>query len=221
MCKNTSVKSEPVVRTTVVNLRREAYDVYIGRAGHGKDGYFGNPHPVGFCKICNTTHKRGEAVTAFEADFYERTRTDSEYQERVRALKGKTLGCFCKPKSCHGDVIAEYLDSLGTCEECKTKNVEIEFDLDANLCKVCRTKLYTQGPENKPAPTFGKDGFGICFYCDRNVPVEFISNSCCPAHNPLGNHLSEKDQALWEEWCRSEDKRTGGKYSNPFKEGSA
>jgi hypothetical protein len=27
-------------------------------------------------------------------------------------LRGKTLGCFCKPHPCHGDIIAAYLDSL-------------------------------------------------------------------------------------------------------------
>ena len=28
-------------------------------------------------------------------------------------LKGKTLGCFCKPKSCHGDVLVELANELG------------------------------------------------------------------------------------------------------------
>ena len=32
--------------TTVVNLRREAYDVYIGRPGKGLSGPFGNPYRV-------------------------------------------------------------------------------------------------------------------------------------------------------------------------------
>jgi hypothetical protein len=26
------------------------------------------------------------------------------------ALKGKRLGCFCKPLACHGDVIKEYIE---------------------------------------------------------------------------------------------------------------
>lgn len=30
-------------RTEVVNIRYAACDVYIGRAGHGEDDYFGNP----------------------------------------------------------------------------------------------------------------------------------------------------------------------------------
>ena len=27
-------------------------------------------------------------------------------------LAGKRLGCFCKPQSCHGDVLADFLNSL-------------------------------------------------------------------------------------------------------------
>jgi hypothetical protein len=27
-------------------------------------------------------------------------------------LKGKTLGCFCKPLACHGDVLAYIADSI-------------------------------------------------------------------------------------------------------------
>ena len=64
-------------QTEVVNIRHAACDVYIGRAGHGEDGYFGNP-----------------------------------FRQRIHALKGKRLGCFCKPYPCHGDIIKEYLDTL-------------------------------------------------------------------------------------------------------------
>jgi hypothetical protein len=30
---------------------------------------------------------------------------------RVHELAGKRLGCFCKPALCHGDVLADYLNS--------------------------------------------------------------------------------------------------------------
>lgn len=30
----------------------------------------------------------------------------------LHELKGKTLACFCKPKDCHGDVLAEMADAL-------------------------------------------------------------------------------------------------------------
>ena len=96
--------------TTVVNIYKEPYDVYIGRAGKGKDGYFGNSHVVGFCKICNKIHNRGEAVDAFRVDFKKRIEYDSVFKERLKELKGKRLGCFCKPLACHGDVYVEYLE---------------------------------------------------------------------------------------------------------------
>ena len=95
------------LETTVVNLRKEPYDVYIGRAGHGLDGYFGNPYPlpVGADQVA-----RDECLKKYKRYFWKRVRTDPEFYERVMALEGKTLGCFCKPKTCHGDVIVAFLN---------------------------------------------------------------------------------------------------------------
>ena len=31
----------------------------------------------------------------------------------LHELKGKTLGCFCKPKRCHGDILVELVSGLG------------------------------------------------------------------------------------------------------------
>ena len=91
-------------RTRVVNLRKDRYDVYIGRAGRGQDGYFGNPFPLG-------EQPRGATIERYRGYFLNRLRTDEQFARRIRELKGKTLGCFCKPHPCHGDVIAEYLDT--------------------------------------------------------------------------------------------------------------
>lgn len=89
----------------VVNLFKEPYDVYIGRAGKGQDGYFGNPFPL------KKGEDRGATIERYKAYFYNRIETDSEFKNRILELKNKTLGCFCKPNSCHGDVIKEYLDN--------------------------------------------------------------------------------------------------------------
>lgn len=90
------------MRTVVVNVESGAeYDVYIGRAGQGQDGYFGNP-----CAGRN----REEKIAAFKRYFEARVASDRTYRDRVLALKGKRLGCFCAPQSCHGDVIAAWLD---------------------------------------------------------------------------------------------------------------
>lgn len=100
--------------TRVVNLRREAYDVYIGRAGHGHDGFFGNPYRTGQpCDRCGRTHGGpGDSIPCFREYFFERLETDPEFRGRVHALAGKRLGCFCKPRPCHGNIIANYLNQM-------------------------------------------------------------------------------------------------------------
>ena len=96
----------------VIHIRdRKPGDVYIGRPGKGEDGYFGNPHVVGFCKFCGVAHERGEAVKAFEKTFSDRLKQDPEYLRRVRELAGKRIACFCKPRACHGDVIAQFVST--------------------------------------------------------------------------------------------------------------
>jgi len=89
----------------VVNLFKEPYDVYIGRAGKGQNGYFGNPFPL------KKGEDRGATIERYKEYFYNRVETDSEFKSRILELKNKTLGCFCKPNSCHGDIIKEYLDN--------------------------------------------------------------------------------------------------------------
>lgn len=100
--------------TRVANIRSYRYDrplpdghVYIGRPGHGEDGYFGNPYRLG------TGENRGATINRFRAYATDRMETDAEYRERVAALKGKTLVCFCAPEPCHGDVLAELAESYG------------------------------------------------------------------------------------------------------------
>jgi hypothetical protein len=91
------------VTTIAVNLRREAFDVYIGRAGKGQDGYFGNPYTV--------KEHGNAAITLFIEYFHNRIESDPEFKRRVIALSGKRLGCFCKPGPCHGDVIATWVNA--------------------------------------------------------------------------------------------------------------
>ena len=91
--------------TKVVNIKLHRYDVYIGRAGKGQDGYFGNPFRI------KPGETRGSSLGKYRDYFYKRLETDPEFKRRIHTLKGKTLGCFCKPHPCHGDIIAEYLDS--------------------------------------------------------------------------------------------------------------
>lgn len=89
--------------TFVVNLRKKPYDVYIGRKGKGHDGYFGNPFSV-------RQYGPEQAMARFIQYFEDRVERDSKFRNEVLKLQGKTLGCFCKPGPCHGDVIARWLN---------------------------------------------------------------------------------------------------------------
>jgi hypothetical protein len=99
-------KRKPIMQTVVVNIHKEPFDVYIGRRGRGQDGYFGNPFRIG------PGMSREDAVERFERYFVDRIEKDSEFKRRILALKGKRLGCFCKPKACHGDVIVDWLNKM-------------------------------------------------------------------------------------------------------------
>ena len=100
------VRGELQPKTRVVNISYNfTYDVYIGRAGHGHDGYFGNPFRL------DDDVSREEVLRQYEVWFYNRLDTDPEFKRRIHALKGKVLGCFCAPKLCHGHIIIDYLNN--------------------------------------------------------------------------------------------------------------
>lgn len=95
-------------KTSVVNILKEpkGFDCYIGRAGLGFSGYYGNPYRIRY------DGTREECLTKYKKYFYNRVRTDQEFKKRILELRGKRLGCFCAPRPCHGDIIAAYVDSL-------------------------------------------------------------------------------------------------------------
>jgi uncharacterized protein DUF4326 len=97
-------EDEPPI-TRLVNIRRKkdgtqaTYDVMIDRSSD-----WGNP----YSHLPNTKAKwqvatREEAIEKYRE--YVQTRPD--LLARLHELKGKTLGCWCSPKSCHGDVLLE------------------------------------------------------------------------------------------------------------------
>lgn len=83
-------------RTTVVNKRRGPCDVYVGRPSK-----WGNPFYIGL------DGTREEVI----AKYRKWIKTQPSLLADLPKLRGKKLGCWCKPQACHGDVLAELADA--------------------------------------------------------------------------------------------------------------
>lgn len=78
------------------------FDTYIGRGT-----LWGNPYAIG------QDGDREEVIRKFAYDFNRGfLRGGEDFNEKLKYLRGHTLGCHCKPYACHGDVLAEYLNKL-------------------------------------------------------------------------------------------------------------
>jgi len=89
--------------TNLVNLNKEPYDILICRPSK-----WGNP----FTHIKDkqtlaefVVGSREEAI----AKYREYILASPELMDSLDELDGKTISCFCPPKSCHGDVLMELL----------------------------------------------------------------------------------------------------------------
>lgn len=83
------------METKVVNLRKEPYDVYIGRGGK-----WGNPFRIG------ADGSRDDVIIAYAKWIS----TQQALLAELPTLKGKVLGCYCKPAACHGDVLVSLIE---------------------------------------------------------------------------------------------------------------
>jgi len=89
---------EVIVETKVVNLKnyRKLYDVYIGRGS-----IWGNPFIIG------KDGNRSEVIEKYRIHAMKFTK------QQLLSLKGKTLGCYCKPLACHGDILVNLIERSG------------------------------------------------------------------------------------------------------------
>lgn len=76
--------------TKIVHCKKEPYDVYIGRPSK-----WGNPFIIG------KDGTREEVISKYEIHIM----TRPDLIQDLAELEDKTLGCWCKPKACHGDIL--------------------------------------------------------------------------------------------------------------------
>ena len=87
---------------SVVHCKKAKFDVYVGRPSK-----WGNPFRIG------KDGSRKECIEKYR-EWLERSQSQRAQELRwaLPELRGKVLGCWCAPKSCHGDVLAELSEDL-------------------------------------------------------------------------------------------------------------
>ena len=84
----------------VVHCQKQAYDVYIGR----KNSYAGLPESKWHNPfVIGEDGTRKEVIAMYK----EYVQLMPELMSSLHELEGKTLGCWCCPQPCHGDVLIE------------------------------------------------------------------------------------------------------------------
>jgi len=92
----------PAGATRVVHRGREPFDIDIGRPSK-----WGNPFPVP-AKDYDREADPDRILARYEAH----VRGRPDLMAALPELRGKTLGCWCAPKKCHGDVLAKLVEEV-------------------------------------------------------------------------------------------------------------
>lgn len=99
------------MKNKVVHFKKSDFDVYIGRPTK-----WGNPwsHKAD-TQAEFQTETREEAVDNYRKwltgeDFCDTLQDRRQWiLDHLESLRGKTLGCWCHPKKCHGEILLELL----------------------------------------------------------------------------------------------------------------
>lgn len=99
----------------VINIRRDAAElqrasaagryVYIGR---GRGSIWGNPFASKPGTLAEFLVPKDEVLPRYEAWL----RSQPHLMAALGELRGKVLGCWCKPGPCHGDILARLADEV-------------------------------------------------------------------------------------------------------------
>lgn len=83
--------------TKIVHCKKEPYDVLIDRTTP-----WGNPFIIG------KDGTREEVILKYKNWIVKK----KSLLNSLPGLRGKTLGCWCHPEACHGDVLIELINNL-------------------------------------------------------------------------------------------------------------
>lgn len=81
----------------VVHCKKEKYDIYIGRPSKWGNPFSHKDGTLAKYKVSTVN----EAIQKYE----EFIRSNEVLMNSISELKDVTLGCWCHPNPCHGDVL--------------------------------------------------------------------------------------------------------------------
>jgi len=87
---------------SVVHINKDPYDVLIDRTTIWGNPYSHRENTLAIYKV----KTRKESIDKYR----EYILNNPELLEKLPELRGKVLGCWCKPLPCHGDILIELLN---------------------------------------------------------------------------------------------------------------
>jgi len=114
-----------VINVRVANIRpqynnlkdwmKDSNNIYIGRGFvlvidgirfPTENSIWSNPYKIDESKKIT----RDDVIAKYRTYIIQKIENDSALKDKLLQLKGKTLGCWCKPDGCHGDILIELID---------------------------------------------------------------------------------------------------------------
>lgn len=94
-----------MTRARAVNVKHEKCDAYMGREMPGyAASTFRNIFKVG------RDGSKSEVLDKYRKHLITLLESNPAAKQEFEQLRGKTLGCWCKPNRCHVDIIVELLE---------------------------------------------------------------------------------------------------------------
>ena len=110
-CKVKHIRPE---YTDLQDWMNDENNIYIGRRGvvfinknrfPEKSSNFANPYKIG------KDGTREEVLEKYKEYIIDKINNDHELMRELNSMKGKTLGCWCFPERCHGNILLELIES--------------------------------------------------------------------------------------------------------------
>lgn len=114
-----------VINVRVANIRpqynnlkewmKDTNNVYIGRCGilvidnvryPRENSIWANPYKIDD----GNGITRDNVIEKYRTYIIQKIENNDVLKQKLLQMKGKTLGCWCKPEACHGDVLVELID---------------------------------------------------------------------------------------------------------------